>query len=213
LKRLTSKANRLVVRAGDENFHSAPEFGPFFERRNLLLVLTLLLILRLIHIIAVATLVGSVIFNYFLLRPTLKLIPPAHAVVIAQRVGSLFTYTGWTALILLFLSGLLRVYYTGRLWLLVSFDLYAHAPGRALALMLLFWLLTVASSTYMTFALRPKLMKKLAVSSNPTLADVEKRRQDQMTSSARLDRFQLINLITSTLALIAGASIAMGGLF
>jgi hypothetical protein len=65
----------------------------------------------------------------------------------------------------------------------------------------------------MTFALRPKLMKKLAVSSNPTLADVEKRRQDQMTSSARLDRFQLINLITSTLALVAGASIAMGGLF
>ena len=202
------------MRAGITSiFHSAAEFGPFFERRTSLPVLTLLLILRLIHIIAAATLVGSVIFNYFLLRPTLKLIPPAHAVVIAQRVGSLFTYTGWTALILLFLSGLLRVYYTGRLWLLVSFDLYAHAPGRALALMLLFWLLTVASSTYMTFALRPKLMKKLAVSSNPTLADVEKRRQDQMTSSARLDRFQLINLITSTLALVAGASIAMGGFF
>jgi len=176
-------------------------------------VLTLLLILRLIHVAAAATLVGSVIFNYFLLRPTLKLIPPAHAVVIAQRVGSLFTYTGWAALILLFLSGLLRIYFTGRLGLLVSFDLYAHSPGRALALMLLFWLLTVASSTYMTFALRPKLMKKLIVSSNPTLADVEKRRQDQMTASAWLDRLQLLNLITSTLAMIAGASVAMGGLF
>jgi len=176
-------------------------------------VLTLLLILRLIHVFAAATLVGSVIFNYFLLRPTLKLIPPAHAVVIAQRVGSLFTYTGWTALVLLFLSGLLRLYYTGRLWLLVSFDLYAHAPARSLALMLLFWLLTVASSSYMTFALRPKLMKKLIVSSNPTLADVEKRRQDQMAASAWLDRLQLLNLITSTLALIAGASIALGGLF
>jgi hypothetical protein len=34
-----------------------------------------------------------------------------------------------------------------------------------------------------------------------------------MTSSARLDRLQLINLITSTLALVAGASVAMGGLF
>jgi hypothetical protein len=157
--------------------------------------------------------VGSVIFNYFLLRPSLKLIPPAHAVVIAQRVGSLFTYTGWTALVLLFLSGLLRVYFTNRLWLLFSFDFYAHAPGRALGLMLLFWLLTVASSTYMTFALRPKLMKKLIVSSNPTLADVEKRRQDQMAASTWLDRLQFLNLITSTLALIAGASIALGGLF
>jgi hypothetical protein len=79
--------------------------------------------------------------------------------------------------------------------------------------MLLFWLLTVASSTYMTFALRPKLMKKLIVSSNPTLADVEKRRQDQMAASTWLDRLQFLNLITSTLALIAGASIALGGLF
>jgi uncharacterized membrane protein len=204
----------FALEAGTSSIiHAAAGLGPFFERRNFFQVLTLLLILRLIHVLAAATLVGSVIFNYFLLRPTLKLIPPAHAVVIAQRVGSLFTYTGWTALILLFLSGLLRVYFTDRLWLLVSFDLYAHAPGRALALMLLFWLLTVASSSYMTFALRPKLMKKLIVSSNPTLADVEKRRQDQMTASAWLDRLQLINLITSTLALIAGASIALGGLF
>ncbi len=176
-------------------------------------MLTLLFILRLIHVLAAATLVGSVIFNYFLLRPTLRLIPPAHAVVIAQRVGSLFTYTGWGALIVLFLSGLLRLYFTGRLWLLVSLDLYLHAPGRSLALMVIFALLTVASSSYMTFALRPKLMKKLIVSSNPTLADVEKRRQDQMTASAWLDRLQLLNLITSTLAAIAGASIAVGGLF
>jgi uncharacterized membrane protein len=192
---------------------AAASFGPVFEDQKFFRVLTLLEILRLIHILAAATLVGSVIFNYFLLRPTLRLIPPAHAVVIAQRVGSLFTYTGWTALILLFLSGLLRLYFTGRLWLLVSLDLYAHAPGRSLALMVIFWALTVASSGYMTFALRPKLMKKLSVSSNPTLADVEKRRQDQMTASAWLDRLQLLNLITSTLAAIAGASIAAGGLF
>lgn len=176
-------------------------------------MLALLLVLRLIHIFAAATLVGSVIFNYFLLRPALRLIPPAHAVVIAQRVGSLFTYTGWTALVLLFLSGLLQLYYTGRLWLLISLDLYTHGPGRSLALMLLFWLITVTSSSIMTFGLRPKLMKKLTVSSNPTLADVEKRRADQISASAWLDRWQLVNLITSTLALIAGASIAFGGLF
>jgi uncharacterized membrane protein len=176
-------------------------------------VLTLLLLLRLIHDISAATLVGSVVFNYFLLRPALKLIPPAHAVVVAQRVGNLFTYTGWTALTLLFLSGLARLYYTGRLWLLISLDLYAHGPGRALALMVFFWFLTVVSSSIMTFALRPKLMKKLSVGSNPTLADVEKRRADQIYASGWLDRFQLANLITATLALIAGASVAFGGLF
>ncbi len=176
-------------------------------------LLTLQLLLRLIHDLAAATLVGSVIFNYFLLRPSLRLIPPAHAVVIAQRVGSLFTYTGWTALILLFLSGVLRLYYTGRLGFIFTLDLYTYGSGRALALMIFFWFITVLSSTIMTFALRPKLMKKLTVSSNPTLADVEKRRADQIAASGWLDWLQLSNVITSILALIAGASIAYGGLF
>ncbi len=176
-------------------------------------LLTLLLLLRIIHDLAAATLVGSVIFSYFLLRPALRLIPPAHAVVIAQRVGNVFTYTGWTALILLFLSGILRIYYTGRLAFIFTLGLYAHRPGRALAFMIFFWFITVLSSTIMTFALRPKLMKKLTVSSNPTLADVEKRRAAQMAASARLDWLQLSNVITSILALIAGASIAYGGLF
>ncbi len=180
---------------------------------SILTLLTLLFILRVIHDLAAATLIGSVIFNYFLLRPALRLIPPAHAVVIAQRVGNLFTYTGWSVLILLFLSGLLRLYYTGRLGFIFTLDLYAHAPGRSLALMILFWFLTVVSSTIMTFALRPKLMKKLAVRANPTLADVERRRATQIAASTWLDRLQLSNVITSIFALVAGVAIAHGGLF
>jgi len=173
----------------------------------------MLLTLRIIHILAAGVLVGSVIFNYFLLRPALRLIPPAHAVVIAQRVGTLFTYTGWTALVLLFLSGLTRLYLTGDLGILISHELYVHGHGRSLALMILSWFVTIVSSSIMTFVLRPRLMRKLPVSSNPTLADVEKRRTTQMESSAWLDRLQLLNVITSTLALIAGASIVFGGLF
>lgn len=176
-------------------------------------LLTLLLILRIVHDLAAAVLVGSVVFSYFLLRPALRLIPPAHGVVVAQRVGNLFTYTGWTALVLLFLSGVLRLYYTGRLGFVFTLDLYAHGPGRSLALMIFFWLITVVSSTIMTFALRPTLMKKLAVHSNPTLADVEKRRTAQIAASGWLDRLQLLNVISSTIALISGASVVYGGLF
>lgn len=176
-------------------------------------LLTLLFILRVIHDFAAATLVGSVIFNYFLLRPALRLIPPAHAVVVAQRVGTVFTYTGWASLILLFLSGLLRLYYTGRLGFIFTLDLYAHAPGRSLALMIFFWFVTVLSSTIMTFTLRPKLMKKLIISANPTLADVEKRRATQIAASAWLDRLQLSNVITAIIAMLAGVAIAYGGLF
>lgn len=170
----------------------------------------MLLTLRIIHILSAAVLVGSVIFNYFLLRPALRLIPPAHAVVVAQRVGNLFTYTGWTALGLLFLSGLLRL---GDPSIILKLDFYTSGYGRSLGMMIIFWFLTVVSSTIMTFTLRPKLMKKLSVSSNPTLADVEKRRADQMYASTWMDWLQLANVITATLALVAGASIAFGGLF
>ena len=75
----------------------------------------MLFTLRLIYIFSAAFLVGSAIFNYFLLRPALRLIPPAHAGVVAQRVGTLFTYLGWAALVLLFLRGLSRLYMLGAL--------------------------------------------------------------------------------------------------
>lgn len=173
----------------------------------------LLLTLRIIHIFAAAVLVGFVLFNYFLLRPTLRLIPPAHAVVVAQRVGTLFTYAGWTALGFLFLSGLLRLYYSGDLGVIFTLDLYAHGHGRSLAIMILSWFVTVVSSSIMTFILRPRLMIKLVVSSNPGLADVEKRRTTQIAASTWMDRLQLVIVIFSTLALIAGVSIMYGGLF
>jgi uncharacterized membrane protein len=173
----------------------------------------MLLVLRLIRIFSAAFLVGSAIFNYFLLRPALRLIPPAHAVVGAQRVGDLFTYLGWAALVLLFLNGLSRLYMLGALNILADPELYTTSYGRSLGFMILFWFLTVASSTYMTSLLRPKLMNMLSGSANPTLADVEKRRAAQMSSSTLLDRFQLANVITAILALISGTSLLHNGLF
>jgi uncharacterized membrane protein len=134
----------------------------------------MLLALRLIHISSAAFSVSAATFNYFPLRPALRLIPPAHAVVVAQRVGTIFTYLGWTALVLLFLSGLSRFYMLGALNILTDPELYTTTYGRSLGFMILFWFLTVLNSTYMTFVLRPKLMNKLSVSANPTLADVEK---------------------------------------
>lgn len=170
----------------------------------------MLLTLRIIHIFAAATLVGSVIFNYFFLRPALNLIPPAHAVVIAQRVGTLFTYSGWTAYILLLLSGVLRL---ADPFIVFKPNFYASSYGRSLGVMILSWFIAVVSSAIMTWILRPKLIKKLTVSANPTLADVEKRRTTQMAASTWLDWLQLVIVIFASLALIAGASVGFGGLF
>lgn len=173
----------------------------------------MVLTLRIIHIFAAAILVGSVIFNYYFLRPALTLIPPAHAVVVAQRVGTLFTYLGWTALSLLVLSGALRLYYNEDLAQIFTLELYTTSYGRALGMMIFFWFLTVVSSAIMTFILRPRLIQKLSVSANPTLADVEKRRATQIAASLWVDRLQIIIVFTSSMALIAGASVVHGGLF
>jgi uncharacterized membrane protein len=169
--------------------------------------------LRLIHDMAAAFWLGSVLFNYFLLRPALLLIPAAHAVVISQRVGTIFLYTGWTALIVLLLSGLARLYLMGDLGVIVSLDLLIYGHGRSLALMIAAWLVTVVNVAIITFVLRPRLIQKLAVGSNPSLADVEKRRAAQQAAYQWLERLNLINVGATTLALMAGASIAEGGLF
>ena len=110
-------------------------------------------------------------------------------------------------------SGLSHLYMLGALGILIDLELYTMSYGRSLGFMILFWFLTVLSSTHMTFVLRPKLMNKLSVSANPTLADVEKRRAAQMSRTTLLDRFQLANVITAILALISGTSLLHNGLF
>lgn len=134
----------------------------------------MLVLLTLIHIFSAAFLVGSASFNFFFLRRTLKLIPPAHARVVAQRVCTIFTFLGGTALVLLLLSGLSRLDTLGALTILTDPELYARSYERSLGFMILFWLLPAASSIYVTFVLRPKLWNNFPVGANPTLANVEK---------------------------------------
>lgn len=172
-----------------------------------------LVILRDLHILAAAVLIGGAAFNYFILRPALRLIPAAHAVVIGQRVGTAFTWTGWGTLVLLALTGTARLLYIGNLGALVTFDYYATPSGRAVGLMVLAWLVAVGSATWMTIMLRPVLMSKLTVKSSPDLAAVEKRRNAQMAASKWLDRLQLVNVIAASVAAIAGGSASYGGLF
>lgn len=173
--------------------------------------MTLLLVLRVVHILAAAVLVGAVVFNYFLVRPALRLIPPAHAVVIAQRVGTSFTVLGWVALGLLFLTGALRVLLQGLLGALLSVHVFTTGHGRSLGLMVFFWFVTVVTSAVMTFVLRPTLMRKLSVRSSPQLGDVARRQAAQLAAAGWMERLQLVAVIASTAALVAGASVLLGG--
>lgn len=171
-----------------------------------------LMLLRMLHILAAAALIGAIIFNYFIVRRSLRLIPPAHAVVIGQRVGNLFMWLGWIALVILGLTGAVRLLLDGRLNLVFTAWIYETSAGRALLLMILAWLVTVSSAAVMTWILRPVLVAKLSVQSNPDLAAVEKRRAAQMSANLWLERMQLVNLVFSTLAAIGGSSVMYGGI-
>ncbi len=169
------------------------------------------LLLRVLHILAAAALIGGVIFNYFLLRPALRFVPPAPAVVIGQRVGTAFTWLGWITLVILGLSGGLRLIVRNQFWLLFTPWEWSSNAGWALTIMFIAWLVTVGSAAWMTVILRPVLMSKLTVQSNPDLAAAEKRRAGQMAASLWLDRLQLVNVVFTILAALAGSSVMYGG--
>jgi len=169
----------------------------------------MILALRLIHMFAAAFLVGTAAFHFFLLRPALRLIPPAHGATVARRLGSLMIYLNWTALGLLLLSGILRLYLRGDLEPFLSLDLFAESHLRALALMSFAWLILLGLSSYMTILLR----SHLAQSSAPAAATRGGNGGTQAEALLRLDLAQRLVVVISTLALLAGASMVDGGLF
>lgn len=171
------------------------------------------LIAREAHIISAVILVGSIIFNYFLLRPALNKIPPGHAVVVNQRVGTLFTIIGMSCLGLLFASGIIRLMLAVPLNELLNLSFYLGRYGRWMAVMFISWAVILTNSIIMTFLLRPKLTHKLTLDPNPTLADVEKRRTTQLDASNFIDQLQIINVVFGVLATLVGASLMFGGFF
>ncbi len=162
---------------------------------------------------AACALVGSVLFHYLILRRSLGLIPPAYAVVIGQRVGTEFNYLGWISLSTLGVTGAARIFIDGRLFQLLTADFYGAGAGRSLALMMIGWSVSVGAAAFMTFHLKPVLMLKLPWQSAPDLSAVVKRQGMQATANRWMGRLQIVTLIVSLLAAIAGASVAYGGLF
>ncbi len=171
------------------------------------------LALRIVHILAAMVFLGGVFFSYFLLRPTLNLIPPAHAAVVSQRVGKLFSIIALTTLGLLVASGVLRLYFSGMLDNALTAQFYASAYGRWLAVMVLGWLIATSDALFLTLVLRPRVLRKYPPDANPTKDEVMARRLSQYNLSIWMDRMSLLGFVSGTVAILAGASLMFGGLF
>jgi uncharacterized membrane protein len=167
------------------------------------------MVLRVVHTFAAAFLVGAVIFYYFLVRPSLRLIPPAHGAVITRRLATLTVYLSWTGLALLIVSGLLRLYLREELAVFLSPELFTQSHYRALALMSVAWLLLVVITFFMMLVLRTRL----AGTSSLAVPPGDKQNTTHAQGVRQLDLLYRLAVIASCLALLAGFSMIEGGLF
>ena len=173
----------------------------------------LLMTLQAVHILAAVGLIGASVYNFFILRPALRAIPPPQAVVISQKTGLSLAILIWIALGLLVSSGVYRLYLMELLGDVFTVDFYSRQYGRWLVVMMGGFLATLVIAAVITFQLRPALIRKLSVDSQPGPADMVRRQQLQMAYSQRLDYLSLASIIAAVIAALAGSSLRMGGWF
>lgn len=164
---------------------------------------TWLQILRVIHIYAAIVLVGSILFNTLVLIPALRRIPPAHSAVVSDKIGLGLMLFGTTAILLLGVTGFVRVWLVGQLPHLFTIDFLLGPYGRWVGLMALAWLLLLVTGTLSAYWYQTVLTRKLPYSAG--LRDLEEKRAAQERVSTWQERLAYLNLAAALLAALGGA--------
>ena len=159
-------------------------------------------ILRAVHIYAAIVLVGAIIFNTGILMPALRRIPPAHSAVVGQKIGAGLMWLGSIAIVLLGVTGFLRLWLFGNLADLFSPEVILTPRMRWIALMVLAWLIFTITATLSAFWYNTVLTKKLPYSAG--LRELEQQRAAQERVSAWQDRLAYLNLTLAILAALGG---------
>jgi len=163
-------------------------------------------IFRLIHIYAAIVLVGAIFFNAAVLVPALRRIPAAHSAVVSQKIGAGLMLLGGTAMILLGISGLARLYVKGQFArffsLFFSGGFIRNSYVRWMSLMFAAWLMLVVTSTASGIWYRTILTRKLPYSAD--LRELAARRVSQAWVSSWQERLFYINLALALLAVLGG---------
>lgn len=154
------------------------------------------------HIYAAIVLVGAVFFNTVVLMPALRRIPPAHSAVVAQKIGAGLMWLGGAAILLLGVTGFVRLWMLGYFPAMLSRRALKIASFRWLALMIASWAALFGTGTLSATWYRTILTKKLPYSAG--LRELEDRRAEQARVSGWQDRLAYINLTLAVLAALGG---------
>jgi hypothetical protein len=161
-----------------------------------------------VHIYAAIVLVGSMFFNAFILGPALQRIPPAQAATVGDKIGAGLRIAGPVSLLLLGVTGFLRLNYYKLLGKFFTLDYITSSPGMKIWLMFLSWVALMITGTLSLAWYEKVLAKKLPYTAG--LRDLEDRRAAQQKVSAWQERMNYVNVTIGILAALGGSLYASG---
>lgn len=161
-----------------------------------------------VHIFAAIVLVGSIFFNTLILQPSLARVPPAHAAAIAGKVGAALRIAGSISLVLLGVTGFLRIAYMNMLGDFFSIEYIRSPYGWRLWLMFGSWFVLLITGTISGVWYQRVLSRKLLYSAG--LRELEQRRAAQARISAWQERLNYLNLTLGVLAVLGASLFRVG---
>jgi hypothetical protein len=161
-----------------------------------------------VHIYAAIVLVGSMYFNAFILGPALRRIPPAQAATVGDKIGAGLRIAGPVSLVLLGVTGFLRLQYNHFLGNFFKWSFMSTKYGSRIWLMFIAWLVLVVTGTLSLVWYEKVLAKKLPYTAG--LRELEERRAAQEKVSAWQERMNYVNVTIGLLAVLGGSMFRSG---
>lgn len=172
----------------------------------------LILLTAFIHDLSVAVYLGGAVAMEFILAPAQRAIPPAQAQVMGEKTSDRFLVLVWVSLILILITGILRLYFKG----MIGGDAFFRAPltldysyGQTMFTLFMVWLILMINGALITFVFRPRLTGRMAAGVSRDQAD--KSRDSMMSAATWIQHLTRIDLVLAVLAVLLGASLLRGG--
>jgi len=147
-----------------------------------------------IHIISVSFWIGGMLFIPLILVPSIKKQP--NRVLLLYKTGIKFRFYGWLSVIILFVTGLLNMYFKG---LPFTWDFLAHSSyGKLLSIKLLLFVMMLLIAGIHDFYYGSKSIKEMQNTNN-----------DRFKLMARFTG--MTNLILALVIAFLGVALSRGG--
>lgn len=163
-----------------------------------------------LHVLGVAVYLGGSIIMEFVVGPAQKAIPPAQAQVMGKKTADRFLVFVWSALGLIVISGIMRLYSTGTEMFITGAALWDNSYGRTLLAMVILWCVLVINGSIITFVLRPRLVGRTGAGVSAT--QVTAHQEGQMKAAEWVERISRIDLGIALVVALLGTALQFGGI-